>query len=143
MHEHPLLRKLPPFTSAAVIIALLYVGWTFFSRWQEGRSLKEDPARQQAEDARKTIQAYGNGRVKIMNFTISPGVVGHGEKVSICYGVSDAKTVAIDPKPHGGGWPSFAPCVEPRPKKTTTHTFTANDAPSHPDQGNVTNQVQK
>lgn len=140
--QHPLLRKLLPFTSAAVIIALVYVGWTFFSRWQEVRELKEKAAQQQAADARKTVEAYGNGRVKIMNFTISPGVVGRGEKVSICYGVSNAKTVVIDPKPDGGVWPSLARCVEASPKKTTSYTLTATDAAGHTDQGTLTIQVQ-
>jgi hypothetical protein len=142
-HEpHPLLRKMLPFTTVAVIIALLYVGWTFFSRWQEGRELKEKQAQQQVDEARRTIAAYGNGRVKIMNFTISPGIVGRGDKISICYGVSNAKTVTIDPKPDEGVWPSLARCVEASPTKATTYTLTASDGAGHTEQKALTIQVQ-
>ena len=141
-HEaHPLVKKMLPFTSVAVIVALLYVGWTFFSRWQEGRDLREKAAQQQVEEARKTVEAYGNGRVKIMNFTISPAVLGRGETAHICYGVSNAKTVTIDPKPDEEVWPSLARCVEANPKKTTTYTITANDAAGHTEQQALTVQV--
>jgi hypothetical protein len=139
---HPVLRKLLPYTSLAVVIALVYVGWTFFSRWQESRDLKEKAAQQQVEEARKTIEAYGNNRVKIMNFTISPGVVGRGEKIHICYGVSNAKTVMIDPKPDEGVWPSLSRCVEASPTKATTYTITATDAAGHTEQEALTVQVQ-
>lgn len=139
---HPLIRKMLPFTSVAVVIAILYVGWTFFSRWQEGRELREKAAQQRLEEARKTIEAYGNGRVKIMNFTISPGVVGRGEKAHLCYGVSNAKTVSIDPKPDEEVWPSLARCVEASPKTTTTYTITANDQAGHTEQQALTVQVQ-
>jgi hypothetical protein len=139
--KHPLIRKLLPFTSVAVVVAVLYVGWTFFSRWQEARELREKASQQQVEGARKTIEAYGNGRVRIMNFTISPGMVGRDEKAHICYGVSNAKTVTIDPKPDEGVWPSLARCVEASPKKTTTYTLTANDAAGHTEQQALTVQV--
>jgi hypothetical protein len=118
--KHPLIRKMLPFTSVALVLAILYVGWTFFSRWQEGRELREKAAQQQVEEARKTVEAYGNGRVKIMNFNIGPAVLSAGEKAHICYGVSNAKSVTIEPKPDEGVWPSLARCVEASPKKTTT-----------------------
>jgi hypothetical protein len=118
------------------------VGWTFFSRWQEGRDLREKAAQQQVAEARKTVEAYGNGRVKIMNFTIGPAVLGRGEKVHICYGVSNAKTVTLDPKPDEGVWPSLARCVEASPKETTTYTLTANDGAGHSERQALKVQVQ-
>lgn len=142
-HEpHPVLRKLLPYTTAAVIIAAIYVGWVFFSRWQESRTLKQEQAEQQIAEARKTIEAYGSGRVKIMNFTISPSILPRGQKAQICYGVSNAKTVSIEPKPDENVWPSLARCVEASPKAETTYTLTATDAAGHTEQKSLTLQVQ-
>ena len=131
-----------PYTSAAVIIAALYVGWVFFSRWQESRALKREQAEQQVAEARKTIEAYGGGRVKIMNFTISPSILSKGQTAQICYGVSNAKTVSIEPKPDENVWPSLARCVEATPKAETTYTLTATDAAGHTEQKSLTLQVQ-
>jgi hypothetical protein len=131
-----------PYTSAAVIIAALYVGWIFFSRWQEGRDLKRQQAEQQVSEARKTIEAYGNGKVKILNFTISPAILPKGQKAQICYGVSNAKTVSIEPKPDENVWPSLARCVEASPKGETTYTLTATDAAGHTEQKSLTLQIQ-
>jgi hypothetical protein len=125
--RYPVIRKMLPFTSAALIIAVLYVGWVFFSRWQEVRAARENAQKQQVEEARRTVAAYGDGRVKIMNFTISPGLVEPGEKAQICYGVSNAKSVTIEPKPDEKVWPSIARCVEASPQHTTTYTLTATD----------------
>ncbi len=142
-HEpHPILRKLLPYTTAAVIIAALYVGWTFFSRWQESRDLKQKQQEQQVAEARRTIEAYGSGEVKIMNFTISPSILSRGEKAHICYGVSNAKTVTIEPRPDEDVWPSLARCVEATPTKETTYTLTATDAAGHSQQKSLTLQVQ-
>jgi hypothetical protein len=140
--QYPVLRKMLPYTTAAVIIALVYVGWIFFSRWQEARALREKAAQERIEEARKTVEAYGNGRVKIMNFTISPGLLSRGEKATICYGVSNAKIVTIDPKPDETVWPSLSRCVAASPKRTTTYTLTATDAAGHTDQKALTLQVQ-
>jgi hypothetical protein len=142
-HEpHPFLRKLLPFTSAAIVFACLYVGWTFYSRWQQNRGLREKAAQQQLEAARKTTEAYGNGRVKIMGFTIRPPVVSRGEKAHICYGVSNAKTVTIEPRPDENVWPSLARCVEASPTRATTYTITATDGAGHTEQRALTVQVQ-
>ncbi len=142
-HEsHPTLRRLLPYTSAAVIIAALYVGWVFFSRWQETRELRRKQAEEQVAEARKTVEMYGGGRVKIMNFTISPSILPRGQKAQICYGVANAKTVTIEPKPDESVWPSLARCVEASPTKETTYTLTATDAAGHAEQKSLTLQVQ-
>ncbi len=139
---HPIIRKLLPFTSAALVVAILYVGWIFFSRWQEARDLRAKVAQQQADDARKTVEAYGNGSMKVLNFTISPGVIRRGDTGTLCYGVSNAKTVEIDPKPEGGVWPSLNRCVEISPTKATTYTLTVTDAQGQTQKQALTVQVQ-
>lgn len=139
---HPIIRKMLPYTTVAVVVAALYVGWTFFSRWQETREARRRAAEQQVAEARKTIEAYGNGRVKIMNFTISPAILPKGQTAQICYSVSNAKAVRIEPKPNDGVWPSLARCVEASPSKETTYTITATDTDGHTEQKSLTLQVQ-
>lgn len=141
-HEpYPLLRKLLPFATAAVFVAVIYVAATFFMRWQENRAFREKQQRQQVEDARRTLEAYGNGELKIMNFNIVPSVIRQGEAASICYGVSNAKAVTIQPKPDEDVWPSLARCVQVSPKKTTTYTLTVKDASGHEQQQSLTLEV--
>ena len=122
-----ILRKILPFTTVGVVLAAIYVGYVFYSRWAENRDAVEKAKQQEIVEAKKTVDAYGGGQVKVLNFTASPGLVHRGEKVTICYGVSNAKSVAIDPKPEGEVWPSLSRCVEASPQKDTTYTITAKD----------------
>lgn len=121
------LRKILPFTTIGVVVAAIYVGYVFYSRWAENRDAIENAKQQEIINARKTVEAYGGGQVKVLTFTISPGIVHRGEKVSICYGVSNAKSVEIVPKPDGETWPSLSRCVSASPTKDTTYTITAKD----------------
>ena len=121
------LRKILPFTTVGVLLAAIYVGYIFYSRWSENRELAEKAKQQEIASDQMTVNAYGGGNVKVLNFTISPSVVSKGEKVSICYGVANAKTVTIDPKPDSETWPSLSRCVEAAPTKDTTYTITATD----------------
>jgi hypothetical protein len=136
------LRKFLPYTTVGVVLAAIYCGYVFFSRWSENRDAQEKFRQEQIADARKTIEAYGNGMPKIMNFTISPSVVNRGDTVSICYGVSNSKTVTIEPKPDESLWPSLARCVAASPKKDTTYTLTASDDKGHSDTRSLSITVQ-
>lgn len=140
--SYSVIRKILPYTTATVIIVALYVGYIVFTRWQERRDLAEQTTQQQVTDARKTLEQYGSGQVKIMSFSVSPGLVEKGGKASLCYGVSNAKTVSIEPKPNENVWPSVARCVEASPKKTTTYTLTAQDANGHTETQDVVLTVQ-
>jgi hypothetical protein len=135
-------RKILPFTTVGVILAAIYCAYVFYSRWSEGREAQEKARQQQITDARKTVEAYGNGMPKVMNFTLSPGLVRRGEKISICYGVSNSKTVTIEPKPDDSIWPSLARCVAASPTKDTTYTITASDDKGHTDTQSLTIRVQ-
>jgi hypothetical protein len=124
--ESPL-KKVLPFTTVGVLLAAIYAGYIFYSRWAENRDAVEKAKQQEVLNAQKTVDAYGGGHVKVLNFTLSPGMLHRGETLSICYGVSNAKTVTIDPKPDGEVWPSIQRCVEASPKKDTLYTITATD----------------
>ena len=137
----PLMRKMLPYTSFAVIVALLYLGWVFYSRWHENRLAQQRAAEKEQADAKRIYDMYGAGRVKILQLYANPGLVSKGGTAQLCYGVSNAKTLTIDPKPTGDVWPSIARCVDVAPAKDTTYVVTAQDANGHTETANVTIQV--
>ena len=134
------IRKLLPYTTVALIVTLLYVGYVFYSRWQERREFEAKRAEAQAEDARKTIAAYGAGELKVFSFYATPGEVRAGQPVELCYGVANAKTLRIEPE-DPDVWPSQNHCVEVSPKKDTTYTMTAEDGAGHKDVKTLTVRV--
>lgn len=139
--EHSIIRKLLPYTTAGVIIAILYVGWIFFSRWQAERDVQRRAAEQKREEAQKVVEAYGGGNVKILAFNATPGVVHRGETATLCYGVSNAKTVRIEPDVKDI-WPSMNRCVDIAPKTDTTYTITAADEAGHTQTSSLMIKVQ-
>lgn len=137
-----ILRKLMPFTTAAVIIAALYVGWVFFSRWQEAREAREKVTEQQRAEAQKVLDAYGGGKVKVLNFTATPGFIQRGQSSQLCYGVSNAKSVKIEPPVGDEIWPSMYRCVDVKPAKDTKYTLTAEDGAGDTDTQSLLIRVQ-
>lgn len=133
-HQHdPLkfIRKILPFTTVAIILAAIYVGWIFFSRWQENRALEQKNKEAAAENARKVVETLGGSDLKILSLTLDRGLIHSGEKVTLCYGVMNAKKVSIDPAPNVETWPSTNRCIEYAPRKNTKFTLTAEDAGGH------------
>lgn len=125
-------RKNPLLYSSIVIgIALLCVGWIFFSRWQENRAIEQNTekerAQKQLENDRAAVELFGGKELAIQMFYASPGIIHRGESTRLCYGVANAKTVKLDPQSNPV-WPSHSRCVEVAPTKTTTYTLTIMDA---------------
>ncbi len=115
------------YTSILLGIGLVYVGWVFFSRWQERRELEQKAAEEKRAEDQSIVEKLGGNRFEILNFYASPGEVRRGETIQLCYGVSNAKTVRLEPQT-GAVWPSYNHCVDVAPKKDTTYTLTAEDA---------------
>jgi hypothetical protein len=119
------------YSSIAVAIVLLYVGWVFFSRWQENRAIeqktKAEAAQKQRENDRASVEQLGGNEFAIQIFYASPGVIRRGESTRLCYGVANAKTVKLEPQSNPV-WPSHSRCVEVAPAKTTAYTLTIADA---------------
>ncbi len=119
------------YSSIAIGIALLYVGWIFFSRWQESRVIeqrrKEERTQKQLENDRAAVELLGGKELAIQMFYASPGAIHRGESTQLCYGVANAKTVKLEPQSNPV-WPSFSRCVEVAPAKTTTYILTIEDA---------------
>lgn len=135
------IRKMFPYTTFAIIVALGYLAWVFYSRWHENRLLQQQAAAKEQAEAKRIYDMYGAGRVKILQLYANPGVVARGGTAQLCYGVSNAKTLTIDPKPTGDVWPSIARCVDVSLAKDTTYVLTAQDANGHTETANVTIQV--
>ncbi len=124
-------------------VALVYLGWVFFSRWQDNREIEERAAaRQRAKraDDQRTVEMLGGNRFDILAFYASPGVIRRGDTAQLCYGVSNAKSVRLEPQ-SDPVWPSYSRCVTVSPRKTTTYTLTAEDSEGHTKTATVLVQV--
>jgi hypothetical protein len=113
-----------------VAIVALYMAYTFWARWQENSDLVEKrkvaQSEEQRDDAQKAYDNLGGAEFKIMGFYATPGLIHRGDTVDMCYGVSNAKAVKLNP-PDANVWPSADRCMQVSPKKTTTYTLTADD----------------
>jgi hypothetical protein len=123
---------------AVALIVLAYVGYTMWSRQTANADLayKQQAAKTaaQRESDATAIEELGGNDFKIIAFYASPGFIHRGDTVDMCYGVSNAKTVKLDP-PEANVWPSANRCMQVTPKKTTTYTLTIDDG-----KGNTANQ---
>jgi hypothetical protein len=136
MDRLSLIRKLLPYTSVMAAIAVLYVGWTFFSRWNENRTNEGAAEAERTKANAKIVEMYGSGNLKILNFY----AIRRSEKTLLCYGVSNATAVRIEPGVEPLK-PSLSRCLEVAPKSTTQYTLTAQDAAGHQATESVVVQV--
>jgi hypothetical protein len=124
-------RKLWLYSAPVLAIAIAYSGWIMLSRWQENKQLTDQAAEQararEKLQAQQTVESLGGDRFDILSFYASPGAIRRGESAQLCYGVSNAKTVTLDP-PIAEMWPSASRCFDVTPTKTTNYTLTATDA---------------
>jgi len=122
------------YSSAVVLVVLLYVGYIFVSRWRDNHAIEQHALEQQAEaqqrEDRATVEQMGGKELAIQSFYGSPAAIRKGESVQLCYGVANAKTVKLEPRDNPV-WPSYSRCVDVKPLKTTTYTLTAEDAAGH------------
>ncbi|MGI8961201.1 MAG: hypothetical protein ACR2IV_15830 [Bryobacteraceae bacterium] len=135
------LRAILPYTTIAMIIAALYVVWTFYSRHEANRAAAEAIQKKKAEENKQFVsQVYGSGEVKFTAMSADTGVLAPGQTTQLCYGVVNAKTVKVDP-PVEQLKPSYQHCFEVAPKKTTTYTITAENGAGHSKSESLTIQV--
>jgi hypothetical protein len=123
-------RSLLPYTTAALVIALVYTGWVFFSRWSENRRLEQTAAEQRHKLDKDITDKYGSGALKILSFYANPGIVARGQKTLLCYGVVNAKSVRIEPLAERV-WPAVTRCLEITALRETRFTLTAEDDQGH------------
>ncbi|HXQ97211.1 MAG TPA: hypothetical protein VN774_02120 [Candidatus Limnocylindrales bacterium] len=132
------------YTTALLVLGLIYVGGVFLVRWQEDRDFARRDELKKAQEranAQRDFESLGGSNFEILNFYVSPAAIRRGEVAELCYSVSNTKAVRLDP-PAGNVWPSLNRCVDISPKKTTTYTLTAEDAGGHTKTSTVTLPVQ-
>lgn len=134
--EIPPSQKSPfknPFLYSSLVIlgVLLYVSYVLYARHEAGkdyeRQTRERQAEQRREADRLAVEQLGGSELAIRGLYVSPGAIHTGESAQLCYDVSNAKTVALDP-PAGEVWPSHSRCLNISPRKTTSYTLTIGDA---------------
>jgi hypothetical protein len=138
-------RKFTRYSWIAIGIALIYVAFVLFFRWQsnrdyEARAKTQAAAQQRSEDA-QSIESMGGTQFAILGFYASPGLIHRGEAVSLCYSVANTETLKIAPDINRPVWPSASRCVDIYPKKTTSYTLTARDAKGHSKTATLTIEV--
>jgi hypothetical protein len=132
------------YTSALVVIGALYAGGVLFFRWESNREADQRAAEKLAQEktveAQRAVESLGGTQFAILNFYVTPKSIRPGQSTQLCYGVSNAKDVRLDP-PAGAVWPSVSRCVAASPKKDTTYTLTAVDGQGNTKTATLTVQV--
>ena len=77
--DRMLLRKALPYTSAALLAAMIYTGWTFYSRWAEARRADAEESARRRELDRQTLNMIGTD-LKILTFYSSPQTIQRGSR---------------------------------------------------------------
>jgi hypothetical protein len=132
-----------PYTTVLLVVAMLYVAWTFYSRSRDNQEAAKEAAEKKAQEQKDTnSRIFGSGEVKINQFSADTGLLKRGQTTQICYGVVNAATVTMDPPIGEALKPSWTHCSEISPKKTTTYTITAADQAGHKKTASLTIQVQ-
>lgn len=143
--KHPE-KSIPTITKALAVvfvIVLLYVGYIFWSRAQEKAAFEQQASQRKAAQAaadQKAVAGMGGNEFKILRFYAYPSQIERGDSTDICYGVSNAASVTLQPQT-SAVWPAFNKCVTVSPRETTEYTFTAKDAAGHTQQQKVTVEV--
>lgn len=120
--------------------AALFDGWVFDSRRQENREIERRAAAQKLAEDQRAFELMGGNRFEILGFYASPGFIRRGETVQLCYGVSNTKSIRIEPLTQDVR-PALTRCLVIQPTKTTTYTLTAEDAAGHSKTATLTVQV--
>ncbi len=91
----------------------------------------EKAAEKQRAQDQQTFEMMGGNRFDILGLHCIPATIQAGERSSLCYSVSNAKTVKIEPQAEEPVWPAFSRCVHVSPRKTTKYTLTIEDGAGH------------
>jgi hypothetical protein len=109
-----------------VALILIYLGWIYYSRWSDKSSFMQHIEENQPSKDRSVSDVY-EGSLSILNFYAIPQTIRKGESAQLCYGVSNAESVQIEPSVENV-WPSYSRCVDIVPKSNTVYKLTAADA---------------
>jgi len=131
-----------PFFTVVLLAAVAYDGWVFYSRWSSGRQVERARREKEAADAQKTLDLLGGGGLKILSFYATPGAIHPGEHASLCYGVTGAQSVHMEPAIEDLH-PALSYCMDVSPAKDTEYKLIAEDAAGHSATSAVTIRVMR
>ncbi|HVM74216.1 MAG TPA: hypothetical protein VMT75_01155 [Candidatus Saccharimonadales bacterium] len=116
-------------------VAAAYALFVIVSRFESDRAFERRAAQQAAArrlaDDRAAVEQLGGSELAIRSLYLSPSTIHPGQSAQLCYDVTNAKTVTLDP-PSGEVWPSHNRCIDVSPKKTTTYTLTISGTSGSP-----------
>jgi hypothetical protein len=124
------MRRAVQFVGVLIVVALIYDGGIFYSRWSRNRQAAQAQADKEASQERKEIDAVGGGGLKIISFYAAPGAIRRGDHTNLCYGVTGASTVRMEPVVETV-WPALTRCVQVSPRKDTEYKLIAEDEAGH------------
>ncbi len=124
------MRRVVFWLSLVILAALIYDGWIFYSRRSGSKEAVQEQADKEVNQERKTIDAYGGGGLKILSFYAAPGTIARGSHTSLCYSVTGAKTLRMEPAVDAV-WPALTRCVQVSPGKDTEYKLIAADEAGH------------
>jgi hypothetical protein len=124
------LRRIWPLLTVVVLIGAAYDGWIFYGRWQWRQEAERARADAEVERARRTIEAMGGSGFQIRDFYAAPTLIHRGEPANICYSVSGAASLRLDP-PVAEVYPAISHCIQASPRQDTEFKLTATDSAGH------------
>jgi hypothetical protein len=125
-----LVRRILPLLGVLIAAGVIYDGAIFYSRWNDARQATQRRADAETNHEQRVVDALGGDGLKIIAFYASPGVITRGGHVEICYGVTGAKAVRIEP-PIGEVWPALSRCMQASPQRDTQYRLVAEDGAGH------------
>lgn len=109
-----------------MVLAALWTGWTLYSRQQSAAEAERQSKQKQADANSKLLAAFGGDQLTILGFNAAATEAPVGGRVVLCYGVSNATAVKIEPGVEPLK-PALSHCLNVFPKKTTTYVLKAED----------------
>jgi hypothetical protein len=119
-----------PLLGILIAAGVIYDSAVFYTRWNDAQQAAKLRANAETNHEQRVVDALDGDGLKIIAFYASPGVIGHGGSIEICYGVTGAKTVRIEPSV-GEVWPALSRCLQAAPGKNTEYKLTAEDGAGH------------
>src|SRR2546428_13758399 len=102
--EKSIFRNPFVYTTTLIAVAVVYVGFVFFSRWEENRAIEERAKAKEREEAARAVEMMGGNRLEIQSFSGSPGILRRGGGGQVWLGGGEAEKGREETAPQGRGW---------------------------------------
>jgi hypothetical protein len=131
------IRRMLPLLGVLIAAAVIYDAAIFYSRWNDARQATQQRADAETNHERNVINALGGDELKIVAFYAVPRVISRGARTELCYGVTGATKVRIEP-PVADVWPALSRCLQASPERSTEYKLVAEDGAGHSTTQSVT-----